>query len=187
MTLGSLTAHLVLHPGAGRNQPALSLAAAVDDIVLPQRVNWPLGPHVRALSVDGTLDGPLSDASTLTQRATDWRDGGGAIHLQHIALHWGALNLAAHTTIRLDQQLQPTVTATAQVSGYAPTLDVLARDGVISNAAAISAKAMLSLLASTPSGGGASEVEVPLSLQNGTVAMHQIPLLRVPQLDWPPS
>jgi len=73
------------------------------------------------------------------------------------------------------------------VAGYAPTLDVLATHGVISNSAAVAAKAMLSLIAATPADGGPAEVEVPLSLQQGTLSMHQIPLVRLPKLDWPPS
>ena len=187
ITLETLNAHLVLHPASGRGQAAVSLAATADDIALPARVNWPLGPHVRSFTLDAALDGPLSNASSLTQRATDWRNGGGMMDVRHLALQWGALDMTAHATGALDGQLQPTVSGTAQVAGYAPTLDVLARHGVISNSAAVAAKAILSLIAATPAAGGPAEVDVPLSLRQGTLSMQQIPLVRLPQLDWPPS
>lgn len=187
MTIATLDAHAVLHPDAGRGQQAVSLAAAAGEIALPPRVDWPLGQNVRSLAVEAALDGPLSGAPTLTQRAAEWRAGGGAIHVQHLALRWGALDLTAQAALGLDDQLQPAASGTALVAGYAPTLDVLATHGVISNSAAVASKAMLSLIAVTPADGGPAEVEVPLSLQQGTLSMHQIPLVRLPKLDWPPS
>ncbi|HUB14035.1 MAG TPA: DUF2125 domain-containing protein [Acetobacteraceae bacterium] len=187
MTIGSLLAHLVLHPGVGRGQPAVTIAASSDEIALPRHVDWPLGPHLHSIAIDAALDGPLSDAPTLTQRATAWRDGGGAIDLRRAALHWGALDLTAHATLTLDDELQPSGSATAKAVGYAQTLDVMARHDVITNSAALTAKAMLSLIAAPPAPGRPAEVEVPLSLRRGTLAMHDIPLLKLPELDWPRS
>ena len=187
LTVETLAAQIVLHPAAGQGQPAVSLTGSADNIALPERVDWPLGPHVRSLTVDGAVDGPLPDAPSLVRRAAQWRDGGGQVELQDAALHWGALDLTAHATLGLDDQLQPAGSITAKVSGYAPTLDVLARHGVISNAAAITAKAMLSLIAATPASGGRSEVVVPLSLKQSVLSMHQVPLVRLPHLDWPAS
>ncbi|HUB44799.1 MAG TPA: DUF2125 domain-containing protein [Acetobacteraceae bacterium] len=187
MTIESLAVQIVLHPAAGRGQAAVSLAGAADNIALPERADWALGSHVRSVTLEGAVDGPLPDAPSLPQRATQWRDSGGQVELQDVALRWGALDLTARATLRLDDQLQLAGSATAQVSGYAPTLDVLATHGVISNSAAIAAKAMLSLIAATPVKGGPAEVEVPLTLKQGVLSMHQVPLLRLPHLDWPAS
>jgi len=187
VTVETLAARIVVPAATGRGQPAVSLAGAANNIALPEHMDWPLGAHVRSLTLEGALDGPLPDAPSLTGRAAQWRDGGGKVDLQNVALHWGALDLTAHATLGLDENLQPEGRATAQVSGYAPTLDVLATHGVISNSAAIAAKAMLSLLAATPVSGGPSEVEAPLSLNQGVVSMHRIPLIRLPHLDWPAS
>jgi hypothetical protein len=71
------------------------------------------------------------------------------------------------------------------VTGYAETLDALARNGLMSRSAATTAKAVLSLLANAPDDGSPSEVEVPLSLQYRTLSMRQVPLVRLPELDWP--
>ena len=43
----------------------------------------------------------------------------------------------------------------------------------------------LSLLANAPDDGSPSAVEVPLSLQYRTLSMRQVPLVRLPELDWP--
>jgi hypothetical protein len=70
------------------------------------------------------------------------------------------------------------------VVGYADTLDALATHGVISKSAATAAKAVLSLLANSPDDGSPPDVEVPLTLQYRTLSMRQIPLVRLPELDW---
>ena len=186
-TIDKLEAHLVVRPAAGRGQAVAALTAAAEDITLPEHVHWALGQRVRSLAVDGAINGPLPNAASLTARAGEWRDAGGSADVRRVALHWGALDLTAHGTLSLDAQLQPAGTATAEVSGYAPTLDVLAKHGAISDSAAVTAKAMLSLIAATPASGGPSQVEVPLSLKQGTLTMHDVPLLRLPHLDWPSS
>lgn len=187
LTIASLDMDAVVDPTAGRGQSLLSITARAQTIDLPPRADWPLGPDIRALRIAATLQGPASDAPQLAARAAAWRDGGGALELQHVEAEWGPLALDGKGTLTLDPQLQPTGAATADVIGYAATLDALAQHGVLSNSAAVAAKAVLSLLAVAPKDGGPSEVEVPFSLQNDTLSMHQVPLMRLPELDWPPS
>ena len=59
------------------------------------------------------------------------------------------------------------------------------RTGAISRSGATAAKAVLSLLASSPENGGPPSVDVPLTLKYGTLSMRQVPLVRLPELDWP--
>lgn len=185
LTLDHLDVDAVLHPVAPQGQPALSIAANADGIGLPSRPKWALGPHIASVLLDAVLDGPLPNAPGLTARATAWRDHGGSLHVQHLETQWGPLGLTATATLALDPDMQPAGTATAQVTGYAGTLDALSRNGAMSRSAATTAKAVLSLLADTPENGGPSQVEVPLSLQHHTLSMRQMPLLRVPELEWP--
>ena len=49
---------------------------------------------------------------------------------------------------------------------------------------AMAAGAVLALMARSPAGGGAAVVEAPFSLQNRTLALGRIPLVRVPELVW---
>jgi len=70
--------------------------------------------------------------------------------------------------------------------GYAETLDALAAHGAISRSAATVAKAVLSLMANSPDDGSPPEVDdVPLKLEFRTLSMRQVPLVRLPELDWP--
>ena len=127
----------------------------------------------------------MPPGAPLTERAAAWRDGGGALEIRRLALIWGPLDLTASATLALDEQLQPMGAGSARVVGYAETLDALAAHAAISRSAATAAKAVLSLLAHTPEDGSPPDVEVPLTLQYRTLSMRQVPLVRLPELDWP--
>jgi hypothetical protein len=185
LTIGSLDLHLDLKPAAQAGEAALQFSLNAEAVGLPAPFARPLGPRVAGLTLQGALDGPVPRAHPLGERASAWRDGGGTLEIQHLAVNWGPLDLTASATLALDEQQQPMGTGSARVVGYAETLDALAAHGVISKSAATAAKAVLSLLAHTPDDGGASDVEVPLTLQYRTLSMRQVPLLRLPEIDWP--
>jgi hypothetical protein len=185
LTLDRLDVDAVLHPAAPQGQAAVSMLARADGIGLPSRLNWVLGPRITSVELEAALNGPLPEATGLTARAAAWRDHGGSADVRHLEMHWGPLGLTGTARLALDPQLQPAGTGTAHVTGYGEALDALARGGVMSRSAATTAKAVLSLLATSPEGGGPSEVEVPLSLQYRTLSMQQLPLVRLPELDWP--
>ena len=186
LTMGSLRLHGELRPEAQSGAPALAFSLLAQSIAPPPPLARALGPRVASIAADGALDGPLPNAQgTLAQRATDWRDGGGTLELQHMALAWGPLNLSGSATLSLDDTLQPMGTGVVHVVGYSETLDTLAAHGLLPKPAATTAKAVLSLLAQVPDDNSAPEVEVPLTLQYRTLSMRQVPLVRLPEVDWP--
>ncbi len=170
-----------------RSEPAMHFSASAEAIVLPPLLNWPLGRNISSLSLDGVLNGPLPETRDVTGWAEAWRDAGGSLAISHLALGWGPLGLTSSATLALDDQLQPMGSGNGRIVGYAPTLDRLAAAGSLTKSAATAAKAMLSLMAGP---GGESDgplaVDVPLTLQYRTLSMRQVPLVRLPELDWPP-
>jgi hypothetical protein len=184
-TVGSLRAHGDFHPEAPSGEAALAFTLKAETVSPPPGILRPLGSRITSLAVEGALNGPLQPGRTATDRAVAWRDGGGALELRRLSLVWGPLDLNASATLALDEQLQPMGAGTARVIGYAETLDALASHAVISRSAATAAKAVLSLLAHSPDDGSPPDVEVPLTLQYRTLSMRQVPLLRLPELDWP--
>ena len=185
LTVGSLQLHGEFRPEAQSGEPAVAFSLSAETIGPPSSVARPLGPRIASFTADGALDGPLPSSRSLAQRAAGWRDGGGTLDIQRLALNWGPLDLSASATLSLDDQLQPMGTGNARVVGYAETLDALAAHGAMSRSAATAAKAVLSLLAHAPEDGGPPDVEVPLTLQYRTLSMRQVPLVRLPELDWP--
>jgi hypothetical protein len=185
VSIHDLTAHGSLAPEAIAGEPAVSISLDASDIVLPPGPDWPLGPRLASLAANAVLGGPLPTRGSLSERATTWRDDGGVLHVGALRAVWGPLHLRARATLQLDADLQPVGDGSATIVGYTATANALASHGVMTQGAAVAAKALLSLMAHTPADGGPSEVEVPLSLQHRTLSMRQVPLVRLPALDWP--
>lgn len=189
LTIALLQTHLDSRPAAAQGEPAVSFTGSAEDIGLPPPPpgrSWPLGSRIASVSVEGAVTGPVPRAADITTRATGWRDGGGTLEIKRLALGWGALGLSGSATLALDENMQLMGAATAHLVGQTETLDALVGNHAITANAAMAAKAVLSLIARKPEDGSAPEVDVPLTLQNRTLAMGRIPLTRLPELNWPP-
>jgi hypothetical protein len=167
--------------------PAATFTLSAEAIALPEGagIKWPLGPNISSLSANGRLNGPNPAASDMTRWAEQWRDGGGSLEITHLAMGWGPLGLTSSATLALDDQLQPMGSGNGRIVNYAEALDRLAVAGVLTRSAATAAKAILSLMAGTTAPDEPSTVDVPLTLQYRTLSMRQVPLVRLPELDWP--
>lgn len=187
--IGTLSAHAEARPAAAQGEPALTLTGSAEAITLPSLPDgrsWAFGPRIASISFDAALLGPLPGTPDLTARATAWRDGGGTLELQRLALGWGPLGLSGSATMALDEHMQPMGAATARLVGFDASLDALAKAGVLAPRAAQAAKGVLTILARAPEGGGTPQVELPVTLQNRTLAAGRFPLVRLPEWVWPP-
>jgi hypothetical protein len=185
LTADRVRVHIQLPPLVRPGDAAPSFSFSATAVVLPATTHWALGNTIAQLDFDGTMEGPVPPAQPAAQWAAAWRDGGGSLQLQNLVMAWGPLNLTASATLALDDQLQPMGAGTSRMTGYGATLDALAASGVLSRSAATAAKAVLSLLAGTPGDGDPADVDVPLTLQYRTLSMRQVPLLRLPEVEWP--
>lgn len=172
-----------------REQPAgldVRLTAEAIAFPPPPAPQPALGAHIASATLEGTLTGRLaSDAPDPAAAATAWRESGGRVVARRLALGWGPLGVSGQAELGLDAALQPEGSAGLHLVGYAETLQALAAAQVIAPRAAQAATAVLGLLATTPDGGGAPMVDVPLTLRDRAVQMGRIPLLRLPELVWP--
>jgi hypothetical protein len=187
VTVGLLTAQAQISGESPRNQsqPAATFSLSSEAIALPGEMKWPLGPNIASVSLDGGVSGPLPDTRDIRHWAEAWRDGGGSLEITHLTMGWGSLGLTSSATLALDDQLQPMGSGNGHIVGYAETLDRLAAGGLLTKSAATAAKAVLSLMAGTSDTDEPSSVDVPLTLQYRTLSMRQVPLVRLPELDWP--
>lgn len=164
-----------------------SLHAAAEEITLPALpagLRWPLGPRIVTLSLDAAAVGPLHVPDGRAG-AEAWRDGGGAFHLERLALAWGPLNLTASATLGLDAALQPAGSGEIDLTGYEATLDALVSAGVMNARGAIATKGVLALLARPGAGGSPARVEVPLTLKERVLSAGGFALTRLPPWNWP--
>lgn len=170
-------------------EPALLLGASSDGVVLPPWQQVPavaaLGRHIERVALEAVLSGPLPPPAPPGPRAEAWRDAGGSLELRSLSLLWGPLRGDASMTLSLDETLQPMGAGTLLVAGGPEALDAMAAAGMVGRQAAAAAKAMLALMARAPDGGGPPELEVPVTIENSTLAIARLPLARLAPLAWP--
>ncbi len=185
VSMGQLQGHADITPAAVGDSPMIGFSVSAGTILLPNTVRWPLGPSVTSVVLEGSLEGPTPEPAPPSVFLAAWRDGGGSLEVHKLSVAWGPLDLTTTATLALDDQLQPMGAGTGRMVGYEATLDALAANGILTRSATTAAKAVLSLMTSAPAAGDAAEVEVPLTLQHRTLSMRQVPLIRLPELDWP--
>jgi hypothetical protein len=166
-------------------EPALALTLVADAVELPMAVNAVFGRRVEQLSAELSLSGPLPVGRAPATRAEAWRDGGGTLEVKALGLRWGPVGAAAAATIALDDALQPMGAGTLRLTGAAAALDALAEAGLVNRRAANTARTVLPLLSRPSAESGAPEIEVPLTLEDRTLALARIPVVRFEPLAWP--
>ncbi len=149
----------------------------------------PLGRRLASVSGDATVFGSLQGTPDPAAALAAWRDAGGHIAVTRFGIGYGPLGLSGHGDLRLDAGLQPLAQATLRLIGWARALDALAAAGVVPGRSVAAMKAVLGLLTRpTQTGsqtGAEPEVEVPLTLRDGTVSIAGFPLARIAKLAWP--
>jgi len=179
----ALSGDLDTKASATEAEPALSVSLDVQDVLLP--MPGPLGRRLEHVRAELSVTGPVPGGRVPARRAETWRDGGGTVEVRSLSLQWGQMTVEAAATMALDEALQPMGAGTLQVEGASEALSALSAAGVIGRRAAVTAQAAVAFLARPTAEGGAARVEVPLTVENRTLAMARIPLLRLPTLTWP--
>jgi uncharacterized protein DUF2125 len=183
--IGRAAAHAEFDPAASSAASAFVVTFGVERIELPPGRPWPLGERIESAAGEATISGPVPREIAPAARAEAWRGAGGAAVLRWGTLRWGPLDASATARAWLDAALQPVAEGTAHITGWPQALDVLAAHHVITDHAALTAKAMVSLLAETPAAGGPSVLTLPFGARDGVLSVRQIPLARLPALPWP--
>ncbi len=183
MSIGLLDGQLQQQP----DSLGFDLSAEAMALPAPPAPQPALGRRIASATITGSFDGPWPPGTDPAARAALWQKGGGTLRVRHLAVGWGPLGVTGTASFGLDPSLQPLGTGTARVVGYEPALSALAAGGAITPAAAQAVRAVLALLARTPDGGGAPEVELPLDLHDGVVHVGHIPVGRMQHWDWSAS
>ncbi len=159
------------------------------DVRLPPG-NWPLGPTISSLTAVGLAGGALAVPPANGVRGAagwlqDWRDHGGKLTLDRLALDWGPLKVDGSGTAALDAALQPDGEAKVTVDGYNEAIAAMAKSGIIAPGPALAGEFALGLLAKPGKDGAPPSIDMNASLHDGRLRLGGVELGRVPKLSWP--
>lgn len=170
-------------------EAALELTLLAEGLDLPPAAPGdPLGRfgrRIATLSAELALSGPLPGGRAPATRAEAWRDGGGTLELRRLGLRWGPLGGTATATLAFDEALQPMGAGTLRLGGAAAALEALVEAGLVGRRAAVTARGVLPLLSRPSPEDGTPEIEVPLTLEDRTLSLARIPVMRFAPLEWP--
>lgn len=185
MTAARIAATLA--PGQAGEEAGLRLHLAATRLGLPPtRPPHPFGETIEAVTADAVLLGPPSWPIPMSpaERAEAWRDAGGRVELRDAALRWGPLAGTLRMTLRLDAALQPVGSGRLVLERPAEALDALGAAGLVDPRGAAGVQVMLALMTRVPEGGSTPQVEMPVSVERGTILLARIPVLRLPPIMW---
>jgi hypothetical protein len=176
---------------ATEGEPAVTLRASGEEIGLPLALEGAgsaiatLGRTLQAVALDLALTGPVPPGRTPARKAEAWREGGGTLELRGLDLRWGPAAATVAATLTLDEVLQPMGAGTLRLVGGAELLEAAGAAGQLTPRSAATARTVLRLLSRTPPQGGPPTLEVPVTLEERSLTLARIPVLRLPEWRWP--
>lgn len=185
-------------PAPGPLMPSAGLTLALRGLGLPHDsglplarfplARFPLARFMDGVRVEARVMGPIAAGLPLSPlpALAAWRDGGGTIALDRIALDWQPLALEADGTLALDSALQPRLTARARIRGAGELVVRLVQAGLVEPDMAAAAQVMLAIW-TRPDSQGRPTLPVPLTLRDGILSVGTIRVMRLPPLPIPPS
>ena len=161
-------------PGETAAGPELDLAVEGAGLVLPEKIETPLGRQIQSAILEATLVGEIPPGEP-KQALARWRESGGKLEVRRLSTLWGPLQLDAQGTASLDAQFRPIGAFQTRIRGLSETLDALGRAGLIESRALFAVKLALAALGGDGEGG----LKVPITLQDGRVYLGPVPIARL--------
>lgn len=172
---------LLLHARrAGNVPPSADLALQAEKVILPASAEGPLGREIAALKLVGNIRG-TAVGRTPEELLGTWRDSGGIIEFETIALQWGALRLNGDGTLTLDKLYRPLGAMAGQIRGADAGIDAMVAAGKMKPQDAAAAKAALGVIALRDDK-GERYLPLPLTAQEGRLFLGPVALFSLPSI-----
>jgi hypothetical protein len=160
---------------------AVGIALNVRGLSLPT-VPAPFKNPVDEIALGVTVMGAIPTAPA-RQAAAAWRDSGGTLELDHVALRWGTLGVTGSGTLALDPDLQPIGGFSGTIGGYDELLRALVAGGRMRAGDARLAQFALGMLAKAGPD-GRPEIATSFTIQNSEMFLGPVKLGKAPRIVW---
>lgn len=153
------------------------------NLELPTNLDAPLGEQVRHFDAKGQLKGRIGTGQWPHALAL-WRDNGGTFEVDTFDLDYPPLRLRGDGTLALDGAMQPVAALSVKAEGFFATVDALYARGFIPLGTSFATKIALGVLSVNPKNGENAYLDLPISLQEQTLYVGSIELLKLRPIRW---
>jgi len=154
-----------------------------DNLIIPGGLPQPLGERVQTIDMVARVTGSVIPGP-LAQRLPEWRSSGGAIDIERLKFRGGPLGLAAAGALALDKDMQPEGAFTAKIEGLFQVMEILRAKGLMRDSDAVLATMALSALSKRSKNGGASSINLSVTVQDGELSLGPLKVMDMPLFDW---
>lgn len=179
---GALRKPVSAVPGA---DSLLAIRIDAAGVKVPQQLQLPLGDTISQVSAGATVNGVLHSFTNPRDALARWRDAGGAVNLARFGVHYGELKMNGAGTFSLDAALQPVGAFTARIEGFQQTIAALSDRGIIDVKVASKARMAMAVLSRREADGSPPSLQLPLTIRDRILSIGPLPLLAVPEIEWP--
>ncbi len=161
-------------------EEATRLDLLLHDLRWPSNLTYALGQDLAMLDLSAKLSGRIEREGESFDALTRWRDAGGKVTIDRLAMKWGATAFAGYGSFSMDEELQPQGSLVARIEGFVPLVDVLEEMSLLRASDATMARLVIGRQLPRNGAGNLS-----LSLHDGAVMAGPLTLAQVPLLAWP--
>lgn len=173
---------LLLHSRrTGNVPPSIDLAVQLDGVMLPSAIESPLGRQLQGLRLVGNARGSLFGRMP-EEILTSWRESGGVIDLNIMALTWGDLLIDGNGSLALDKQFRPIGAMSGRLGGIETAIDALVAAGTMSHKNGVAAKNAMASVPINRTDKGVAYQKGALTAQDGMLSLGPAPLFSLPSV-----
>lgn len=162
-----------------------SISIALDELTPPAFWQAPFNRPLRSGEAVIGVRGERVRNPNAVEQLLAWRNSGGVVELYRLQLDWAPLFVRGDGTGGLDQQNRPEAALALRIAGYEQLLDGLVKTGQLGTRQAAGLTTMLAALSKPDPATGRREVRIPITAQNGRLAVAGIPLMSLPPIPLP--
>ena len=183
MAMQSLRIKAEHDPTTQRGGTGLDLQVSGMGLDVPGALPEPLSSFIDVFELDTRVTGSVVPG-LLEKSLPGWQESGGEVELDRLKFRSGPIALAAGGKVSLTEEMQPQGQAMAKVQGLFQVLEILRAKGVMSDAEMVVATMGLSAMSKRSKDGGAPEINVAVKIEDGTLSLGPLKVMKMPTIDW---
>ena len=155
------------------------LNVSAKEIELPNQSQISANFPIKRLLLRGDIYGNYRTKLRPREALSEWRQSGGVIEINELTADWGEINFQSAGTYSVDQELRLLASLKIEASGFRKLFQSLAKTGVLEDSDLFLLQMVLSGLGVKNSGNNKDKISVPITAQDGWLAVGPIRLLKL--------